>query len=163
MAAALGWTGAEWTALQMLWQRESGWSNTALNPRSGAYGIAQALPATKYPFGGQAAGGSSARAQIEWGLNYIRTRPDYGDPLTAWAHEQAMGWYAKGGVLPTASYDTGGFLPEGLSLAANHTGAPEFVPGPGGASGNLTVQVCIDSKVVGEATVTDFRRRVARR
>ena len=124
--------------------------------------MAQALPASKYPFAGQALGGSNARAQILWGLNYIRTRPDYGDPLAAWAHEQSMGWYKSGGVLPAARYDTGGFIPEGVSLAVNHTGAPEFVPGPSSGGGNLTVQVCLDSRVVGEATVKDFRRRVAR-
>ena len=162
MAAAMGWTGNEWTALQMLWQRESGWSNTALNPRSGAYGIAQALPASKYPFAGQALGGSSARSQINWGLDYIRAR--YGDPVAAMAHETAQNWYAKGGVLPAARYDTGGFIPEGLSLAVNHTGAPEFVPGPGsGGGGDLHVHLEVDGRQIAQATIKDIRRQVARR
>jgi len=96
MAAQMGWTGANWNALYKLWTRESGWNPTARNPTSGAYGIPQALPPTKLPFAGQAAGGSHADAQIRWGLNYIAGR--YGNPLNAWAHELAVGWYAKGGI-----------------------------------------------------------------
>src|ERR1039457_3696816 len=42
LAAPYGWsTGANWTDLVLLWNRESGWSNTARNSSSGAYGIAQ--------------------------------------------------------------------------------------------------------------------------
>lgn len=160
LAAAMGWTGQEWSALDQLWNKESGWSNTALNPASGAYGIAQALPPTKMPYAAQAAGGSSARAQIDWGLSYIRQR--YGDPVAAWAHEMAQGWYARGGVLPVASYDTGGFLPQGLSLAVNGTGGPEQVLGPGGG-GDLHVHLELDGKEVCQATISNFRQRVARR
>lgn len=93
MAAALGWTGSQWTALQALWQRESGWSTTAKNPQSGAYGIPQSLPASK-----MASAGSdfltNPATQIKWGLGYIAGR--YGSPAGAWAHETSAGWYAKG-------------------------------------------------------------------
>ncbi len=55
LAAAYGWgNGAPWRCLDTLWTRESGWSATAENPRSGAYGIAQALghgPTSQYPPG----------------------------------------------------------------------------------------------------------------
>lgn len=95
LAAPYGWsTGAQWTALDALWSQESSWSNTATNPSSGAFGIAQALPATKYPKAGQpasAGGSASATVQIAWGLSYIRSR--YGDPVTAEAHEVSNGWY----------------------------------------------------------------------
>ena len=91
MAASYGWVGNQWSALDKLWTRESNWSNTARNPSSGAYGIAQALPETKYPSAGQAAYGSSPSAQIQWGLSYIRSR--YGNPVNAWAHELSAGWY----------------------------------------------------------------------
>lgn len=92
LAAPYGWsTGSEWTALVNLWNRESGWNNKADNPQSGAYGIAQALPPTKYPAAGQASGGSSASAQISWGLSYIKST--YGSPSAAWAHEESAGWY----------------------------------------------------------------------
>jgi WXG100 family type VII secretion target len=90
-----GWdTGTQWNDLVALWNRESGWSNTAMNPSSGAFGIAQSLPASKYPLAGQPTGmggSASASAQIQWGLNYILQR--YGSPAAAWAHEVADGWY----------------------------------------------------------------------
>lgn len=92
LAAPYGWsTGAQWDALDQLWQRESSWSQTATNPDSGAYGIPQALPPTKLPAAGQKSGGSSASAQISWGLEYIKQT--YGSPVNAWAHEQSAGWY----------------------------------------------------------------------
>lgn len=95
LAASYGWsTGQEWNDLVSLWDRESGWSNTADNPSSGAYGIAQALPASKYPKAGQPpsmGGSSNSTAQISWGLSYIKGR--YGSPSAAWAHEQSAGWY----------------------------------------------------------------------
>lgn len=92
LAATYGWgEGAEWDALDSLWTKESGWCNTVANASSGAYGIAQALPPTKYPASAQASGSSSASAQISWGLAYIQQR--YGDPIAAWAHEQSNDWY----------------------------------------------------------------------
>ena len=95
MAAVFGWgSGAEWNALYALWNRESGWSNTATNPSSGALGIAQALghgPSNQYPAGPANGPTFSAAAQIAWGLGYIKAT--YGDPVKAWAHETADGWY----------------------------------------------------------------------
>jgi hypothetical protein len=89
-----GWgNGDDWQDLLSLWDEESGWSNTADNESSGAYGIAQALPPTKMPAAAQAppVGTSNAQAQIEWGLSYIAST--YGNPQMAWAHEVANGWY----------------------------------------------------------------------
>ena len=40
---------SEFPDLVRLWDDESGWRADATNPSSGAYGIAQALPPTKYP------------------------------------------------------------------------------------------------------------------
>lgn len=92
MAALYGWPPgtSNWTSLVKLWNQESGWSNTADNPSSGAYGIPQSLPASKM---GAAANPplSSATAQIAWGLSYIRST--YGNPNAAWAHEVANNWY----------------------------------------------------------------------
>jgi resuscitation-promoting factor RpfB len=93
LAAAHGWTGQQWACLDDLWQRESGWSNTAENP-SDAYGIAQALghgPTNQYPAGPANPPTSSAGAQIRWGLGYIRAT--YGTPCGAWQHEEDDGWY----------------------------------------------------------------------
>jgi hypothetical protein len=97
MAAQAGWTGGQWNCLDWLWNRESGWSRTAENPKSGAYGIAQALghgPTNQYPAGPANPPTSSAPAQIRWGLGYIANTP-YGThtPCQAWAHEQSNGWY----------------------------------------------------------------------
>ena len=89
--------GAEMDALRSLWNAESGWRANAQNMSSGAYGIPQALPASK-----MASAGSdwrtNAATQIRWGLSYIRSR--YGDPETAWASWNAHRphWYAKGGL-----------------------------------------------------------------
>lgn len=94
LAAADGWgSGAQWNCLYALWERESGWSNTAENP-SDAYGIAQALghgPTNQYPAGPANPPTSSASAQIRWGLGYIAST--YGSPCGAWGHEEADGWY----------------------------------------------------------------------
>lgn len=92
LAAPYGWSiGTQWADLVSLWNQESGWSNTAENPSSDAYGIPQALPPTKMPAAAQKSGGSSASAQISWGLGYIKSV--YGSPSAAWAHEVANGWY----------------------------------------------------------------------
>jgi hypothetical protein len=95
LAASFGWnTGQQWADLVSLWDRESGWSNTAENPTSHAYGIPQALPYTKMPqpaWPPSAGGKADPTAQITWGLAYIKSR--YGSPSAAWAHEQANNWY----------------------------------------------------------------------
>jgi SLT domain-containing protein len=91
LAAVYGWSsGAQWDALVKLWEKESSWNNRAVNKSSGATGIPQALPATKMPAAAQAPT-YNASSQIQWGLQYIKSR--YGDPIHAWAHEQSAGWY----------------------------------------------------------------------
>jgi hypothetical protein len=47
MAAKRGWTGDQWTCLNNLWTKESGWSSRATNASGSAGGIPQALPASK--------------------------------------------------------------------------------------------------------------------
>jgi len=84
----------DWAAWNYVAMRESGWNQFATNPTSGAYGIAQALPPTKYPFAGQAAGGSNPAAQISWMWNYMSGV--YGGPQGAAAHERAFNWYGGG-------------------------------------------------------------------
>jgi resuscitation-promoting factor RpfB len=88
--SSYGWSGGQWSYLYQLWQRESGWSSTATNPGSGAYGIAQALPATQMNSAGSD-WKTDATTQIKWGMHYIKDR--YGSPQAAWAHEEANGWY----------------------------------------------------------------------
>lgn len=140
MAAARGWAGAEWNALYAVEMREAGFNQFARNAASGAYGMPQALPESKLPFAGQAAGGSDPGAQIAWMLDYIAGR--YGSPSGAWNHEVSAGWY-----------DQGGKLPQGLSLALNTTGHDEIHTGGGG----LTVNVEVHGNV---ASVNDLATAV---
>ena len=90
MLAQYGWAAGQFSCLDPLWTHESGWNPHAQNPRSGAYGIPQALPGDK-----MASAGpdwlSNPATQIRWGLAYIQDR--YGTPCGAWSHQQATGWY----------------------------------------------------------------------
>ena len=90
MVAAMGWDGGEFDCLVALWNRESGWSVTAGNPVSGAYGIPQALPGEKMASAG-ADWETNPATQIAWGLSYISGR--YGTPCGAWQQSEASGWY----------------------------------------------------------------------
>ena len=90
LAAQRGWNSTQFTCLDLLWNKESGWNYRASNPSSGAYGIPQALPGSK--MGSIAADWRvNPATQIQWGLNYIAGR--YGTPCGAWSHSQATGWY----------------------------------------------------------------------
>ena len=79
----------QWSCLDDLWQQESSWEYDAENA-SGAYGIPQALPASK-----MASAGSDyltdPKTQIIWGLGYIQST--YGTPCNAWDFEEANGYY----------------------------------------------------------------------
>ena len=72
-----------------LWNRESGWVYDAENA-SGAYGIPQALPGSKMANAG-ADWQTNPATQIRWGLGYIKEI--YGTPCSAWAFEEANGYY----------------------------------------------------------------------
>ena len=90
-----GWAGNQWTdGLLPLWTQESGFNTKATNPQSGAYGIGQALPSSKYASAG-ADWQTNPATQIKWGLGYIHDR--YGSPLAAEAHEKGYQWYGTGG------------------------------------------------------------------
>ncbi|MCQ0022544.1 lytic transglycosylase domain-containing protein [Streptomyces somaliensis DSM 40738] len=71
-------------------ERESGWDHTATNASSGAYGLVQALPASKMASAGPDWKTNPA-TQIEWGLDYMNDR--YGSPCGAWWFWQANHWY----------------------------------------------------------------------
>lgn len=80
----------EYDCFSSIVEHESGWSVTAANPSSGAYGLMQALPGSK-----MASAGSdwrtSATTQIRWGIAYIAAH--YGTPCGAWSYWQNHGWY----------------------------------------------------------------------
>ncbi|WP_237565555.1 hypothetical protein [Ornithinimicrobium cavernae] len=90
MLGSYGWGQDQFSCLNSLWNRESGWNTYAQNPSSGAYGIPQALPGSKMATAGSDWQTNPA-TQIRWGLGYIQGR--YGSPCGAWAHSQSVGWY----------------------------------------------------------------------
>ncbi|MFE2106113.1 transglycosylase SLT domain-containing protein [Kitasatospora sp. NPDC059463] len=69
---------------------ESSWNVTAVNPSSGAYGLAQALPGSKMASHG-ADWKTNPTTQIRWALDYMNER--YGSPNNAWAFWQTHHWY----------------------------------------------------------------------
>jgi hypothetical protein len=72
--------------------------------------------------------------------------------LTDFAH---IAHYSRGGQVPFGSYDSGGYLPPGLSLAHNGTGRPEPVGVVAGDTYNITVNVPVGAHPaeVGRQTV----------
>lgn len=93
MASEKGWTGDQWLCLEKLWTNESNWRHTAANYQgSGAYGIPQALPASKMASHGEDYL-TNPRTQIAWGLDYIANR--YSTPcgaLSFW-NSKSPHWY----------------------------------------------------------------------
>ncbi len=85
----LGGDSAQFSCLESLWGKESGWNPNAQNPTSTAYGIAQFLDSTWASTG--IAKTSDGYRQIDAGLIYINNR--YGSPCAAWGHSQANNWY----------------------------------------------------------------------
>ena len=90
MLGSFGWSSSQFSCLDPLWAHESGWSVSAYNAGSGAYGIPQALPGSRMASAGPD-WQTNAATQIRWGLEYIKST--YGSPCGAWDHEQATGWY----------------------------------------------------------------------
>jgi Transglycosylase SLT domain len=73
-----------------MWTKESHWNEKSRNPSTGAYGIAQALPASRMAtFGSDYL--TNPATQIRWGLSYIKNR--YKTPCGAWGFWQAHHWY----------------------------------------------------------------------
>ena len=87
--ASQGMGDDQYSCLDYLWTKESGWRVNAYNP-SGAYGIPQALPGSKMASAG-ADWQTNPATQITWGLGYIDSR--YGSPCAAKAHSVLKNWY----------------------------------------------------------------------
>lgn len=88
--SSFGWGADQMSCLTQLWQRESEWLTSAENASSGAYGIAQSLPASKMEATGSD-WSTNYETQIRWGMGYIQQR--YGSPCGAWGHSNSVGWY----------------------------------------------------------------------
>lgn len=82
MADDYGWDGEQYRCLNNLWTKESHWNYQAHNYRSGAHGIAQALPASKMDLISDD-WRTNPVTQIRWGLRYIEGR--YDTPCGAWS------------------------------------------------------------------------------
>jgi hypothetical protein len=90
MLSQFGWNPQTYfSCLNNIWTRESGWLWNAQNA-SGAYGIPQALPASKMATAGPDWQTNPA-TQIKWGLTYIQST--YGDPCSAWGFWQGHSYY----------------------------------------------------------------------
>src|SRR5699024_9388144 len=116
VASGFGWgSGAEWSALARIIQKESSWNPNAANPSSSARGLFQKMTSAHGPLESTAAG------QAKWGLNYIKGR--YGSPSRALAFHNRNNWYHTGGLVR----DSGGVVPPGSSVIHNWTRDPEWM------------------------------------
>jgi hypothetical protein len=141
--AGKGWgSGAAWRAVESIIQSESSWNPRAQNPTSTASGLFQHINATwranRRPLVNEARmRDANVLEQAHAGRNYIERR--YGTPEAAWAYWRANRHYSEGGEVkgdtgeagtsaeaPTL-YDTGGWLPPGITTVLNASGKPEPV------------------------------------
>lgn len=90
MLAEYSWGDDQYSCLNRLWTKESHWNYKAHNSRSGAHGIAQALPASKMEVVGTD-WRTNPVTQIRWGLRYIDSR--YSTPCKAWAKFKRSHYY----------------------------------------------------------------------
>jgi hypothetical protein len=90
IATQAGLNQQQWVCLDSLWYQESKFQTNAHNRRSGAFGIPQALPASRMASAG-ADWRTNPATQIKWGLSYIKVR--YGTACNAWAHWKRNRWY----------------------------------------------------------------------
>ena len=84
------WDDTQYSCLNHLWTKESHWNYKAHNYRSGAHGIAQALPAVKMEIISDD-WRTNPVTQIKWGLHYIDLR--YDTPCDAWAKWKRHRYY----------------------------------------------------------------------
>lgn len=78
-----GYTEADFTATVYIITHESGWSVTATNPSSGAYGLPQALPGSKMVSEG-ADWATNYQTQLKWFWGYCAQR--YGSIQGAYSY-----------------------------------------------------------------------------
>ena len=85
-----GWTEDDYNAWVQIINHESSWRVTAENKKSKAYGLCQALPASKMKsFGSDYR--TNYKTQLNWCASYIKGR--YGSPSSAWSFWQQHHWY----------------------------------------------------------------------
>ena len=90
MSSNYNWDNNEYNALVKIVNRESSWNYKAVNKKSKACGLFQALPCKKMKSAGKDYR-TNYKTQVKWGLKYIKNR--YGTPSRAWAFWQKHHWY----------------------------------------------------------------------
>jgi hypothetical protein len=90
VATTYKWNAHQMSCLTSLWDNESHWNFKAHNYRSGATGIAQALPGNKMDVIATD-WRTNPVTQIKWGIRYIKIR--YGTPCKALAKTHWSGYY----------------------------------------------------------------------
>lgn len=88
--AAAGISPSDYMYVDYIVSRESRWNPTARNPRSGAYGLCQAVPATKMSSAGSD-WESNPVTQLKWCHGYAKGR--YGSWAEAYRVWQAQHWW----------------------------------------------------------------------
>lgn len=86
-----GYSPQDWNKVQSIIGRESSWDPHAVNPSSGAAGIAQNINGFSQNYSR-----NDPMEQIRWLFNYLNTHnySGYGTGIdAAYAHKNATGWY----------------------------------------------------------------------
>ena len=81
---------SDWAATDYIVSHESSWNSAATNPSSGAYGLCQALPASKMASAGDDYK-SNPVTQLKWCHDYANSR--YGGWWKSFAYWQANRWW----------------------------------------------------------------------
>jgi hypothetical protein len=90
MLSEYNWGSYQFECLNRLWTKESHWNYQAHNYKSGAHGIAQALPANRMEII-SSDWRKNPVTQMRWGLRYIEIR--YENPCKAWAKFKRSRYY----------------------------------------------------------------------
>lgn len=90
-----GFPASSFGFINYIVNHESGWNPHATNPSSGAYGLPQSLPASKLASAGKD-WRDNPITQLKWMKSYINSR--YGGPAGAQAFWAKNHWYADGGI-----------------------------------------------------------------
>ena len=130
-AGLKGWplNGARWKALDFIVTKESSWNPRAKNPRSTASGLGQFINANARHYLGSA---PMSKHPIDKQLDAIvrYTSDRFGGLVPAMNYWKRHRHYRDGGPVTPTLYDSGGWLPPGLTTVLNATGKPEPVLTP---------------------------------
>ena len=88
--AEYGWSNDDYIAWLMIVKRESSFNPYAINKKSKATGLCQALPGKKMASHGKD-WRTNYKTQLKWCRDYIKNR--YGTPQQAWSFWQSHHWF----------------------------------------------------------------------